>query len=119
VEFVVCRPWLFRLLPSPPRGMALYPFILLANPNDRTNPRLMNHERIHLRQQAELLVFPFYPLYLAHYFLNLARLGQHDPAYRQICFEREAYAHDADLGYLAKRKTWAFWGHLKDEKKFF
>jgi hypothetical protein len=99
--------------------MALYPFILLAHPHDRANRSLMNHERIHLRQQAELLVLPFYVFYLAHYFLNLARLGQHDQAYRQICFEREAYAHDADLGYLAKRKTWAFLGHLKSQKNFF
>jgi hypothetical protein len=31
-------------------------------------------------------------------------------AYRNICFEREAYANESDLGYL---KTNSFWSFIK------
>lgn len=92
--------------------MALYPFILLQDPRDRANPRLLNHERIHLRQQAEMLVLPFYLCYLLHYTINVVRGQAHDRAYRQICFEREAYTHDQNLAYLSQRSPWAFWDYL-------
>jgi hypothetical protein len=61
---------------------------------------LINHERIHLRQQAELLVIPFYLLYLLNYLFNLLIYRSHHKAYIQIVFEREAYANEADTGYL-------------------
>lgn len=86
--------------------MALWPFILLAMP--RPSARLLNHERIHLRQQLELLILPFYVWYGLEYLWRRLRSGSHDAAYRAISFEREAYAHDADPGYLRRRRFWAF-----------
>lgn len=89
-------------------GMALYPFILLQNKRLLTDVVMINHERIHLRQQAELLVIPFYVLYLLNYLVNIAIYRNHNKAYLNIVFEREAYAKEADMDYL-KQRQWFSW----------
>ena len=91
-----------------PRGMALFPFILLKRKSDLDNPVLLNHERIHLRQQLELLIVPFYLFYLINYLYHLMRTFKHETAYRNIIFEREAYSKESQLNYLEKRKFFAF-----------
>lgn len=73
---------------------------------------LLNHERIHLRQQIEMLVIPFYLWYGIEFLLRLMAFKNIDVAYRNICFEREAYANERDLEYLKKRKTWSFLNYL-------
>lgn len=92
----------------PVDGMALYPFIILRSKGGVHFQRLLNHERIHLRQQAELLIIPFYIWYLMAYLFNRLKGMSHGTAYRSIIFEREAYKHDADPAYLANRPRWAF-----------
>jgi hypothetical protein len=92
-------------------GMALWPLILLSRPGP--SARLLNHERIHLRQQLELLIGPFYLWYLAEYLVRRWQLGTHEAAYRAISFEREAYAHDTDPGYLRRRRFWAFLKYIR------
>lgn len=74
----------------------------------RENATLMQHEKIHHRQQVELLLVGFYVLYVIHYCINLLRYRNHYKAYREIIFEREAYCMDADAEYLSKRKPFAF-----------
>lgn len=69
---------------------------------------LVNHELIHFKQQLELLILPFYVLYLANYLLNLIRYQKHHRAYFNICFEREAYSNEQNLGYLAVRKPFSW-----------
>lgn len=69
---------------------------------------IINHEKIHLRQQLELLILPFYLLYLINYLFNLIMYKKHDLAYRKIIFEQEAYRHGADLRYL-KNNNWYGW----------
>ncbi len=69
---------------------------------------MINHEKIHLRQQLELLVFPFYILYFFNYLINLFKYKNHDRAYRNIIFEREAYDHETNLDYL-KNGHWYGW----------
>ncbi|TCD29659.1 hypothetical protein EZ456_01185 [Pedobacter psychrodurus] len=88
--------------------MAIFPFILLKSPQFKNDPVIINHEKIHLRQQLELLIFPFYLLYLANYLVNLVKCRNHDLAYRNIVFEKEAYAHENDLNYL-KKGNWYGW----------
>lgn len=88
--------------------MALFPVILLSDAKDVSDAALINHEKIHLRQQAELLVIPFYLLYLLNYLFNLARYRQHHKAYMHICFEREAYQNETNQNYLLTRK-WFSW----------
>ncbi len=49
-------------------GLALYPFIFIKEGLDQQRTTvLLNHERIHLRQQIELLILPFYLIYLLNY----------------------------------------------------
>ena len=91
-------------------GMALFPFVLVR----RRNPPLwlLNHERIHLRQQLEMGLLPFYVWYLAEFLVHWLRCGNVQRAYRRISFEREAYANDENLDYLQNRKFWAFLGYF-------
>jgi len=91
--------------------MALYPFILLKK-TSRNDEVLLNHEKIHLRQQAEMLVIPFYIFYMLIYFFNLVKHGNHSRAYRNIIFEKEAFAHEKDTGYLLARKPFQFIKHV-------
>jgi hypothetical protein len=88
-------------------GMAIYPFILLKNKADRNNERLIRHEAIHLRQQLEMLILPFYLCYLANYFINRFKYDD-ESAYLKIIFEREAYAEEGNPAYLKQRKLWAW-----------
>jgi DNA phosphorothioation-dependent restriction protein DptG len=89
-------------------GMALFPFILVKKAAGKTDTVLINHEKIHLAQQLELLILPFYFLYLGQYILNLVRFRNHHQAYRNIVFEKEAYAMEAQRDYLKRRSFWAW-----------
>lgn len=91
------------------RAITLYPFILLRYPQDKYDQRLINHEKIHIRQQIELLVLPFYLLYLLEYGIGRLKGLNHYHAYRNISFEREAFSHEHDQHYLHHRKHFAFW----------
>jgi len=73
-----------------------------------SHPLLLNHERIHLRQQAELLILPFYIWYVFEYLIKLMQYKDKKQAYRNVSFEREAYANEANPDYLKNRKFWAF-----------
>jgi len=53
---------------------------------------LLRHERVHVRQAAELGVLRFLWRYAAEYVRNRRRGMTHDEAYRAISFEREAFA---------------------------
>ena len=78
-------------------GIAIFPFILTKRKPSKT---LLNHERIHIRQQVELLVIPFYIIYIIEWFFK---------GYYGISFEQEAYENDRDLLYLKKRKIFGQW----------
>lgn len=93
-----------------PDGMALFPFILVRHRHP--GPILLNHERIHLRQQVELGMLPFYLWYLIEYVIRRFQYRDHYTAYRNISFEREAFANDANLNYLKTRRLWAFWKYV-------
>lgn len=87
-------------------AMAIYPFILLKNKHQKQDVILINHEKIHLRQQLELFIIPFYFLYFVNYFLNLLKYKNHYQAYFNISFEKEAYRHENELDYLYNRKPY-------------
>lgn len=92
----------------PYSAMAVYPFILVKKEAMKQNAILIHHEKIHHRQQLELLIVPFYLLYLFNYLFNLLRYRNHYKAYREIIFEREAFQMENDLDYLSRRKMFAF-----------
>ncbi len=76
----------------------------------------MNHERIHLRQQIELLVVPFYVWYGLEFLLRLLQYRNRRKAYYNISFEREAYGNEKDLNYLKQRSFWNFLKYLRINK---
>jgi hypothetical protein len=85
------------------RGLAFFPFIFVGDASD-IDDVLINHEKIHLRQQLELGVIPFYIWYL----IALYRVG-----YMNISFEKEAYANENNLTYLKSRSIFGFRKYLK------
>ncbi|AZQ45186.1 hypothetical protein EJ995_06095 [Nonlabens ponticola] len=88
-------------------GITLYPFVLLREREMSHDKQLINHEYIHLRQQLELLIIPFYLWYILEY-LALRLKYSHRTAYRNIVFEKEAYSMDTNQEYLESRSIWAF-----------
>jgi hypothetical protein len=106
---ILTCPWLKKLGVA---GLTLWPFIFIADTKRINDEVLLNHERIHLRQQFELLVLPFYILYLLEY--GYHRLSKsHFAAYKAISFEREAYANETNLDYLANRSRFASFSATK------
>lgn len=89
-------------------GITIWPFIILKEQRLKSNAIFLNHERIHYRQQIELLVLPFYIWYGLEFLVRLIQFKDRRKAYRNISFEREAYTHEKDLDYLKKRSLWKF-----------
>jgi hypothetical protein len=100
------------LTPRGFRGLTVYPFVILKNKNDKQNVVLMNHERIHLQQQLELLIVLFFILYLIEFFARLIQYKKSNLAYKNISFEREAYSNEKDLYYLKQRPFCSWYWYL-------
>lgn len=94
---------------KPYDAMTLWPFIFVRK-DTRITEVLLNHERIHGRQQLELLIVPFLLWYVVEFVIRTL-FGKGD-AYRNICFEREAYENENDMGYLDHRPFWKFFSHI-------
>lgn len=88
--------------------MTVFPFVFLRTADLKNNQVLMNHERIHIRQQIEMLVIPFYIWYLTEFLIKSLKYLSVEQGYRNISFEREAYQKEADFNYISKRKFWAW-----------
>lgn len=101
------------LTPRGFRGLTFYPFVFLADKDDKLNKVFINHERIHIRQQLELLILPFYLLYFTEYLFRLIQYKDRKEAYFNISFEREAYKNEKDLNYLKQRSFWRFLKYVK------
>ncbi|MFP9115807.1 hypothetical protein ACLI1A_17835 [Flavobacterium sp. RHBU_3] len=101
------------LVPKGYSGITLFPFVFMRDKSLAANPVFINHERIHLRQQAELLVLPFYIWYITEYFIRRLHYPTQKEAYRNISFEREAYGNETNKNYLTNRKWFAFFRYLK------
>lgn len=100
------------LIPKGYRGMTVFPFVLMKYDFDKENQIFINHEKIHLRQQLELLILPFFIWYFLEYLLRLVQYKNAGLAYRNISFEREAYANETDLNYLKNRHFLGFFKYL-------
>jgi hypothetical protein len=91
-------------------GMAIFPFIFSRT--KKPGKVLLFHETIHLRQQLEMGLLPFYIWYFLEYLVRLIQYRNHYLAYMNISFEREAYANEREFEYLVNRKFWAFLRYL-------
>lgn len=96
------------LTPRGFRGLTFFPFVFLMNKEDVLDKVFVNHEKIHLRQQLELLVLPFYVWYVIEFLIRWIITKDKNVAYRNISFEKEAYTNEKDLNYLKSRSFWKF-----------
>lgn len=81
------------------KAITLWPFIFVRK-DCSFNEIDLNHENIHGKQQLELLIIPFYIIYLVEWLFK---------EYRDISFEKEAYNNEDNLNYLKTRKQFAQW----------
>ena len=119
---IIISKFIFNKILKNYTGITLFPFIILKyDKNDKSiQPYeiVANHEKIHLRQQLELLVIFFYPLYFTFYLINRIKGMKHYEAYRNIPFEKESYINEGDFNYLKHRKFWQWRKYFpKREKK--
>lgn len=96
------------LIPRNYSGLTIYPFIILKNKLLKNNAVLINHEKIHIKQQKELLWIFFFIWYFSEYIVKLIQYKNHNKAYRNISFEKEAYKNEVNLNYLIDRKKYNF-----------
>lgn len=75
--------------------------------------RIINHEKIHYRQQLEMLFILHWMLYGWYYFHSRLKGLDHHRAYMNIPFEREAYTHEGDPEYLVTRAPFAWRKYAK------
>ena len=112
-------------------SMCLWPYIFVRiDAASKYTVVANNHEHIHAEQQKEMfflgliLTFALYwwigfwsllfiPIFFIWYLVEwLIRLFCKGNAYRNIAFEREAYANENDLAYLGSRKRFAWIKYL-------
>jgi hypothetical protein len=106
--FIYLISWFIK-----PAAITLWPFIIIspkrAEQHDfMTYEEILNHEKIHLKQQKELFLIGFYVLYVVFFVHYRIRFKNSLKAYLAIPFEREARYHQIDCSYLKKRKPFAW-----------
>lgn len=84
--------------------------VLFVHPGVYLSNELMNHERIHTAQQREMLFVFFYMAYVVEWLVRLPMRGN---AYRNISFEREAYANQRNPDYLRSRRPYSWRRYIK------
>lgn len=83
-------------------GVTLAPFGIYLVKSHLSNQRTIRHEKIHWKQQIEMLILPFYVWYLIEWLIRL--FTNRGNAYRSISFEQEAYKKESNVNYLSDRK---------------
>lgn len=101
------------LVPKGYIGITIFPFMFLKYKALKGNTILINHEKIHLKQQLELLIIPFFIIYSFEFLIRLIQYKNWHLAYRNISFEREAYRNEKDLNYLKSRPLFNFVNFIK------
>jgi len=72
----------------------------------KERPITINHEKIHWKQQLEMLVIFFYIWYILEWFIRL--IVNKGYAYINLSFEREAYDNEKNLEYINNRKMYSW-----------
>lgn len=90
-------------------GITLWPWIIIRPYASKIT---INHEKIHIKQQQELLIIPFYLIYFLEWFIGIFIYGGFKKSYYNISFEREAYENQYDMNYTNSRKTWSWLKYL-------
>ena len=99
----------------PPKGYAAIMLVrwLIVRKGGAITSRLINHEETHQKQQLEMLVVFFFLWYGLEFVFRLFQYWNWSKAYRNVSFEREAYANQDNISYLPSRKRFAWFHYLK------
>lgn len=93
-------------------GITIFPFVFVRDVFWAEEKSFVNHEKIHLRQQLELLIVLFFIWYGLEFLIRLIYYKNFKKAYRNISFEREAYANEHNETYLNTRHFFLFLRYL-------
>ena len=102
-------------------GMSIFPFVIMRKEfkdpftakDKLKREKLIRHETIHFKQQIELLIIPFYILYISEFIIRFIIHINFKKAYKNISFEQEANSNEEDFNYLEKRKLYSWVKYLK------
>lgn len=100
-------------------GTTIFPFIIFWRGKGSFTNIDLNHERIHIRQQLELLIIFFYILYGLEYLIKGIKYRDFDKAYYNISFEKEAYKNEKNLNYNKDKKIYSFIKYIRDNERDF
>ena len=96
------------IFPSNFNALAVWPFIILRSKELKNDNILLNHEKIHLKQQKELLWFLFFIIYFIEFLAKIVIYKKPRLAYQNISFEREAYLHEQNFSYAESKSFLSF-----------
>lgn len=85
--------------------MTIWPFIFVRK-GVKVDDELIRHEKIHAKQQLEMLLIPFFVWYVLEWLIRLAIYRDSSKAYRKISFEQEAYGNQHVINY---HRQWFSW----------
>lgn len=97
--------------------MAVFPFLFVrtefkSHLHTSNWYRMIQHEKIHFKQQKEMLFLFFYFWYIIEFIILLVIHKNVDKAYRNISFEKEAYKNETENDYLSTRKFFNWWNFI-------
>lgn len=100
------------------KAVTVFPFIFVSSETDFI-PWLITHERIHIRQQMELLLFGSIILYIIEFLYALIWLRfSWQESYLYTSAEQEAYRNQNFTDYLNQRKIFSQFKYLFNKRKF-
>lgn len=95
------------------RAINLFGIVFARKDQPKLDKHIINHEAIHTRQMLELGVIGFYLWYVVEWLIRWIQYKDRYQGYRNIGFEREAYANDANLSYLKKRQMFNYLRYIQ------
>jgi hypothetical protein len=99
-------------------AMCIAPFLFVTRGVDINDMTFtLNHEKIHARQQLEMLWIPFFLWYSIEYLIRLIIYRSHNQAYMNLTHEKEAYSNAVNLNYLQTRKPFSWIKYLRNSSR--
>ncbi len=99
------------------KGAAFYPFLFVRREEFAT-PLIINHERIHFRQQIETLFIGLFLLRIIETVYARLVLKLQAPNYNlYLAAEQEAYRNQHDMQYLNGRKWFSLFKYIRDKRQ--
>ena len=109
---------LFSGSPKLARAAAFFPFIIFRSEEEKV-PWIINHERIHFRQQLETAFVGLLAWSFIETLYGRLVLGKNlKEAYLWRSSEQEAYRNQQNFQYLNNRRLWAQFEYIKDKREF-